>query len=1263
MTPTRPIAVFFAFANDRADRARYLRNLPDEQRHVREAMEAAVEAGLCEVVERANATVDEVLDVFQDPEYRDRVAVFHFGGHAGDAELLLESAGGEATVAHAGGLARFLGQQRGLELVFLNGCSSRGQVQGLLDAGVPAVIATSQAIDDAVATELSSRFYKALASGATVRTAYTEAQAAVQVRRGDQARGTYRSFVPDVVAEDRWPWDLYVAPGAEERLARWSLPLAARDPLFGLPPLPALDLPASPFKHLAWFGREDAHIFFGRGREIRDLYEAVTLPEAEPIVLLFGATGVGKSSLLAAGLAPRLEATHEVVYLRRDGALGLTGTLARVFPDQSQGQEGDLGAAWRAREAATGKPLVVILDQAEEAWTRPLAGGKEAEELAAALRSIFAVREKRPRVRLLLGFRKEWLAEILRLVDGQALPRFRVEITHLDRDAIAEAIAGPARSENLRRYYRLEVEDELPGIVADDLLEDSGAAIAPALQILLTKMWGLATKESPDAPRFTVELYQRLKRGGILLDDFVGEQLEGLRHERPELVGSGLVLDLLAHHTTALGTAETRETSEVAARYGGGFDVTELLRQSQDRYLLSLTDTAARLSHDTLAPLIRRRFESSDLPGQRALRILQQRAVEWAGGKEGPPLDEVDLATVERGAEGMRAWTADEKRLVEKSQEERARRRRLRRNLRWAAVLAFLVIAAAGGVAGWQWIRAEREARTASRVTDFMSNMLRELDPYRMALDKNTLPQILDRSRKRIETDLADEPQAQDRLRETIGVVYLNLGSLRPAEELLRKVVTFRRKELGEKNPDTLVAENELANVYRDQARFKEAEELYRQVLGSRRRLLGEEHLETLKSMSNLANVYRDQGRLKEAEALHLQTLDLFRRVQGDRHPDTLKVMSNLATVYAEQGRLREGEDLHRRVLEIRRGLLGPEHPDTLGSMTSFANVVSARGRPKEAEELNRRAFDISRRVMGEEHPDSLMLLENLANTWYVQGRLDEAEKTYRQILAVRRRVQGEEHPDTIAAMNNLAVVLQDRGHLKETENLFRRVVEINRHTLGEEHRDTLASMTNLAASYVMQNRFAEAETLQRQVLARQRRVLGEAHPDALKSLNNLSTMVRAQNRPQEAEGLLRQAVARLRRELGEDHPDTLRATNQLAGMYREDGRLQEAEALHRQTLAGFRRILGDEHPDTIWTMSQLAAVAQKQGRLTEAAPLYRQVLEHHRRVLGEKNMSTLVAMNNLAGVYRAQGRVKEADDLMSRALELFQQMPEGKPK
>ena len=72
------------------------------------------------------------------------------GVHVGASRGL--DAGGESAAADAGGLAAFLGQQDGLLLVFLNGCSTQQQTQGLLDANVSAVISTSRVIDDQVAT-------------------------------------------------------------------------------------------------------------------------------------------------------------------------------------------------------------------------------------------------------------------------------------------------------------------------------------------------------------------------------------------------------------------------------------------------------------------------------------------------------------------------------------------------------------------------------------------------------------------------------------------------------------------------------------------------------------------------------------------------------------------------------------------------------------------------------------------------------------------------------------------------------------------------------------------------------------------------------------------------------------------------------------------------------------------------------------------------------------------------------------------------------
>jgi hypothetical protein len=340
-------------------------------------------------------------------------------------------------------------------LVFLNACSTEPQVEGLLEAGVAAVLATSRAVDDEVAKEFAGRFYVGLAGGAELQTAYEEAAGAIRAKYGSSPQDMWWvEAKEEETAEDRWPWTLYVRKGAQ-LVTAWNLPDAAGNPLFGLPPLPEGDLPGTPFRHLHWFEREHAEVFFGRGRQIRDVYRRVTSPGMAPIILLYGQSGVGKSSLLAAGLLPRLEASHAIRYLRRDQERGLLGTFeAALRPEAAAGDTShglDLARAWLAREVELGKPLLVILDQVEEVYTRPQAASPhELAEFMRAMQAIFPYSGSRPQGKLILGFRKEWLAEIVKRLESRKLYYNEVFLEPLDRKGIVEAVSGPARTESLR---------------------------------------------------------------------------------------------------------------------------------------------------------------------------------------------------------------------------------------------------------------------------------------------------------------------------------------------------------------------------------------------------------------------------------------------------------------------------------------------------------------------------------------------------------------------------------------------------------------------------------------------------------------------------------------------------------------------------------------------------------------------------------------------------------------------------------------------
>lgn len=677
MTANPMPVIFLSTANDRDNQARYLRNLSEEARQAQSALASAEQRGHCELVQRQNATIADILDVFQDVRYRDRIAIFHFGGHADGYRLLLETAAGAPAAVDAGGLARFLAQQRGLQLVFLNGCSTEGQVADMLMVGVPAVIATDQAVDDAQATTFATRFYRGLAGGAAIAAAYEEARAAMQMAGAP----TYRHLgAAEVLQEAKGiPWRLHVRPGAEA-VTSWSLPLAARDPLFGLPALPPLDLPDKPYRYLDWYRREDASVFFGRGREIRELYDRVTAPGCPPLVLFYGQSGVGKSSLLTAGLLPRLEGSHIARYARRDKTAGMLGTLAAAL---GVGLGDDIVAAWRMVETQTGRPLLVVLDQVEELFTRP--NLQQPDELAQALdglETLFADAGRQIQGRLILGFRKEWLAELDRRLAERRLPRDEVFLERLGREGIAEIVTGPQSTPRLVERYRLAVTEALPGLIADDLLTDRESPVAPMLAILLADMWEAAKVRNYDRPAFDEDLYHEFRSRGLSLDDFLGRQLQALNDRQPNVVASGLALDVLAYHTTPLGTAEQRTPADLEHMYSHRRDaLSTLIQECRDLYLLVDPSQnrpgqppASRLTHDTLAPHVRKRFDESDAPGQRARRILESRAVDWEAGKTGVPLDPADLAFVEAGQAGMRNRQPHEEVLVTASRIERTRR-------------------------------------------------------------------------------------------------------------------------------------------------------------------------------------------------------------------------------------------------------------------------------------------------------------------------------------------------------------------------------------------------------------------------------------------------------------------------------------------------------------------------------------------------------------------------------------------------------------
>lgn len=705
--------ILLAFANDAPGERMYLRNLPQELNLLKQILEQAEDQGLCELHILPNARLDTLIQAFQRPRYRDRISILHYAGHAEQDALLLEHASGGIQSAHAEGLVPFLSGQKGLKLVFLNGCFSAPQAQALIQAGLPSVVGTVQAVHDQMATDLAAAFYRGLAQGTSIKNAWEEATAYLQAAHGTtQLQSYYRSSpMRDRLSagnspffETRFPWEIYFRQG-EEDVQHWNLPEAVNNPYFGLPAFSAhYPFPYEPFRFLDRYRKQDARIFFGRGKEIRDLYQRLTNPHSASLILFYGQSGVGKSSLLEAGLFPRLEESFELVYVRRDVERGLPSQLKEAKP-------------------AAGK--IIILDQVEEIFTQPRPD--ETDELMQVLELIqseYGLGDA-SKGKIILSYRKDYDSEIDKATRRLGLFREKIFLDKLDRDGIVEVILGLTSTEQLQSHYEVSIEDELPDMIANDLLADPGSPVSPILQIILTKLWKGEGEKAPK--QFLSDSYQQLKRAGILLDDFFQEQMYQLRRWEKEIQqqieSSGLALDVLNFHTLDRTASKTRTLEELRIQYQHRASILdELVQKLQDLYLLSGPNAEqSSLAHDTLADVVHSHVWDSEKPGQRALRILSTKMVDYERQPTDTFIDEEDLALVEKGKNGMRIWTKKEEELIEKSRRRRLRLERYRRRNRNLKIAGVILITILMVIATSLWQLSRREAQVNALVSQAFS--------------------------------------------------------------------------------------------------------------------------------------------------------------------------------------------------------------------------------------------------------------------------------------------------------------------------------------------------------------------------------------------------------------------------------------------------------------------------------------------------------------------------------------------------------------
>lgn len=219
-----PIALII-FSNDLDN---YLSNIEMERKIIEEALEYYNDTNRLKIITRSSVTIKDLFRLFN--RYKGRIALFHFAGHASGKGLQLNNVAQQTEIGRAEGLASLFKREvehGQLQFVFLNGCSTTGQVEGLKQAGVPNIIATNCPISDYKAINFARTLYRSLVQTdqgignepMPIQQAYETGVAYLQaIGTVINLKQKNRGFSFELEEEDIAPWELYT------QQPDWTLP-------------------------------------------------------------------------------------------------------------------------------------------------------------------------------------------------------------------------------------------------------------------------------------------------------------------------------------------------------------------------------------------------------------------------------------------------------------------------------------------------------------------------------------------------------------------------------------------------------------------------------------------------------------------------------------------------------------------------------------------------------------------------------------------------------------------------------------------------------------------------------------------------------------------------------------------------------------------------------------------------------------------------------------------------------------------------------
>ncbi len=415
-------------------------------------------------------------------------------------------------------------------------------------------------------------------------------------------------------------------------------------------PLPS-PKPACPYPGMIPFSENDEGRFFGRDGEIEELLGRL---HSHPFRTVIGPSGSGKSSLVFAGLIPKLKVSglfgtgQWCIRSLRPGTSPLANLQAVLGGDVTAPEA-------RIQQLLSTQPdarrLLIVVDQFEELFTQ---AGAEAVPFQQALLKLIEI----PNVYLILTARADFYADLMVSLLWEKIRSHRFEVLPLDEKGLQQAIVRPAAG----------VEVYVDPVLVERLVVDAKGepGVLPLIQETLVLLWEKLERRFLPLQAYELLVLPRPAYGATATQLHSGLQvaiarradaaLADLETAAKQAIARRIFLRLIQFGE---GRADTRRQQSVddlriADDDSPLFDLT--LRHLADCRLLTLsgeenTSRKADIAHEALIsgwPTLQG-WISERKEAEQTRRRLEAKTQDWIKlNKKGGLLDTVELEEVKR---------------------------------------------------------------------------------------------------------------------------------------------------------------------------------------------------------------------------------------------------------------------------------------------------------------------------------------------------------------------------------------------------------------------------------------------------------------------------------------------------------------------------------------------------------------------------------------------------------------------------------------